>query len=496
MAEPAVRFEGLVKRFPGALAVDGVSFEVAAGTVHALCGENGAGKSTLGKILAGILAPDAGTLRLFGRPVRFGSPRDALAAGVGMVHQELAFCENLSVAENLCLEDLPRRGPFVSRARMRERARERLAAIGAELDLDRPLGELSVGRQQLVQIAAAVGSGARVIVFDEPSSSLSRHETERLLELLRALRARGVTSLYVSHRMDEIFELCDAVTVLRDGRHVETRPVAGLGEAELVRLMIGRPLDAYVPAHLRAEPGAERLRVENFSSPGRFEDACFSLRAGEVLGLAGLVGAGRTELAQALFGLDSYARGRVQVDGREAAIGDPAQAMRLGLGLAPEDRKRHGLVLSMSAGANVTLPTLRQDAAWGWVRAGRERERVRGFFERLRVRAPGPEFPAAGLSGGNQQKLVLAKWLAAACGVLILDEPTRGVDVGAKAEIHALIDGLAREGRAVLLISSELPELVKLCTRILVMRAGRLVADVPRAEATQETLLRHMAGVA
>lgn len=490
-----IRFEGITKRFPGVQALTDVTFSIAAGSCHALCGENGAGKSTLGKLLGGIHAPDAGRILLDGQPAAYRDPRGARGAGVAVVHQELAFCENLSVAENLCLSALPSRRGLLDRAAMEARAEGMLAAIGANVPVRTRVGELTVGQQQLVQIAGALSAKARVIVFDEPTSSLTPHEAAGLFELIRRLRAQGVTCIYVSHRMPEIFALCDGLTVLRDGRHVATGPLKGVTEDDLVRMMIGRKVEAHAPAHLQAAPGPELLRVEGFGSPRRFADLSFTLRAGEVLGLAGLVGAGRTELAQALFGLDPAARGRIFVQGREAAIRSPRDAMARGLGLVPEDRKRHGLVLSMRCRENATLPILERLARFGIVRGGAERDLARTYFEKLNVRAPDGEFPTAGLSGGNQQKIVLAKWLASQCKVLLLDEPTRGVDVGAKAEIHALIDRLAREGHGILLISSELPELLSLSTRILVLREGRLVAEVPRSAATQDLLMRHMAGL-
>jgi ABC-type sugar transport system ATPase subunit len=496
MTAPAVSFNHISKRFPGARALDAVTFEIASGSCHALCGENGAGKSTLGKILAGIHSPDAGQLLLFGKPVTFTGPEQALAAGVGMVHQELAFCENLTVAENLCLGRLPASGGFLDRRAMRRKAEEMLAAIGAHIDVRRRVGELTTGQQQMLQIAAAVGTGATVIVFDEPTSSLSQHEAEKLYELIGQLRARGVTSIYVSHRMEEIFRLCDTVTVLRDGTHVSTAPTAGLTRAALVQMMIGRPLGEYFPSHIHAQSGDELLRVEALSSARKFQDVSFTLRAGEVLGFAGLVGAGRSEVAQALFGLDSAATGRVLVRGKPIEMAGPLGAMRAGLGLVPEDRKRQGLVLSMTALANTTLPILGRLSRWSFIRRRSERSLVSSYFERLRVRAPGVDVVTAGLSGGNQQKLVLAKWLAANCQVLILDEPTRGVDVGAKAEIHALIDELASRGAGVLLISSELPEVLNLSTRIIVLREGRIAGELSRAAATQDGLMRLMAGVA
>jgi ABC-type sugar transport system ATPase subunit len=493
---PAVEFVNVTKRFPGVVALQDVSFAIAAGSCHALCGENGAGKSTLGKILAGLYRVDGGELRVFGQPAHFGGPEAALAAGIGMVHQELLFCDNLTVAENLCLGTLPSHRGFVSHREMVTRAEEMLRAIDAPLDVHRTVGELTAGQQQMLQIAGAVGRGARIIVFDEPTSSLSQHEALKLYELLDRLRAQGVTAIYVSHRMEEIFRLCDTVTVLRDGRHVSTQPTASLDEKTLVQMMIGRSLDEYFPKHVQAAPGPELLRVEGLSSPGKFSDVSFSVHAGEVVGFAGLVGAGRSEVAQALFGLDPRATGRLFVQGREVPMHGIENAMRHRIGLVPEDRKRQGLVLSMPAGNNTSLVVLRQLATLSFIKRREERSLAAEYFTRLRVRAPGPETITAGLSGGNQQKIVLAKWLAAQCDILILDEPTRGVDVGAKAEIHALIDELAASGKAVILISSELPEVLHLSTRIFVLREGRVTGEVARADATQYVLMRLMAGLA
>jgi ribose transport system ATP-binding protein len=493
---PAVEFDGVTKRFPGVVALQDVSFSIAAGACHALCGENGAGKSTLGKLLAGLYRVDAGVLRVFGEPVQFAGPQAALAAGIGMVHQELLFCDNLSVAENLCLATLPSRRGLLSRVEMVRRAQHMLAAIDAPLDVHRAVGELTAGQQQMLQIAGAVGRGARIIVFDEPTSSLSQHEALKLYELLGRLRAQGVTAIYVSHRMEEIFRLCDTVTVLRDGRHVATQPTASLDERTLVQMMIGRSLEEYFPKHVNTAAGAELLRVEHLSSPGRFTDVSFTVNAGEVVGFAGLVGAGRSEVAHALFGLDRGATGTIAVRGRPVAMTGIETAMRNGIGLVPEDRKRQGLVLPMPAGSNTSLVILKQLARWTFIKRHEERSLARRYFDRLRVRAPGPETITAGLSGGNQQKIVLAKWLAAQCDILILDEPTRGVDVGAKAEIHALIDELAASGKAVILISSELPEILHLSTRIVVLREGRVTGELPRGQATQYALMRLMAGLA
>jgi ABC-type sugar transport system ATPase subunit len=491
----SISIRGITRRYPGITALDGVSFEIAAGSCHAICGENGAGKSTLGKILAGIEQPDGGEIVLGGEAVRFASPREALAAGVAIVHQELAFCDLLSVAENLCLGTLPTRSGLIDRAELDRRARELLATVGAEIDPQRPLGSLSIAEQQLVQIAAAVGCGARVVVFDEPTSSLSESEATRLYQLVREMTARGVTVLYVSHRMPEIFRLSDTVTVLRDGRHVATTPTRDLDEATLVQQMIGRRLEQYFPAHVGATPGEELLRVEQLASPGKFQEISFAVRAGEVLGLAGLTGAGRSEVARAIFGLDPAATGSILVRGKRVKIGSPRSAMAHGIGLVPEDRKRQGLVLSLTARENTTLTILEQLSRFTFVRRAAERALALDHFERLKVRTGLLESPTTALSGGNQQKLVIAKWLAARSSILILDEPTRGVDVGAKAELHAWIDKLASEGVAIVLISSELPELLSLATRVQVLRAGRVAGELPRERADQDSVLRLMAGI-
>jgi ribose transport system ATP-binding protein len=494
LSAPAIRFSHLTKSFPGVVALDDVSFDVAPGSCHAVCGENGAGKSTLGKILAGVETPDRGTIELGGTAVAFGSPSDALASGVAMVHQELAFCENMTVAENLSLGRIPRRLMFVDRAALRRRAVTLLDAVGATIDPRRLMSSLSIAEQQLVQIASAVGAGARVIVFDEPTSSLGDDDARRLYAMITSLTSRGVTILYVSHRMPEIFALCDTVTVLRDGRHVATTATASLDESTLVQLMIGRKLEQYFPTHVSAARGAERLRVDGLSRPGKFEDISFSLHAGEVLGLAGLVGAGRSDVAQAIFGLAPATRGTISIAGQTIRFPTPRIAMALGVGYVPEDRKRQGLVLSMLTRENATLPIVERFARFGWIDAGAEEVLTREYFDRLRVRARLSSVTQT-LSGGNQQKIVLVKWLAAKSNILILDEPTRGVDVGAKAELHAWIDRLAAEGVAVLLISSELEELMNMSTRIIVLRAGRMIGEVPREQATQDLLLRMMAGL-
>ena len=494
MTIPAVRFANISKRFVGITALSDVSFDIAPGSCHAICGENGAGKSTLGKLLAGIMPPDEGTIEIDGKRVRFTSPRDALSNGIAMVHQELAFCDNLTVGENLCLSALPRRFGFVDETALRRRALNLLSAVGANIDPDRGMRTLCVAEQQLVQITAAVAEGARVIVFDEPSSSLGESEAQRLYALIRALKARGVTLLYVSHRMPEIFALCDSITVLRDGQHVISGPISDINETTLVQHMIGRNLEQLYPAHLSKPHGGEILRVEGLTSPGKFRDVSFSVCAGEVVGIAGLVGAGRSEIAQALFGLDPNVTGRIYIRGQLASIHSTHDAMHHGIGYVPEDRKLQGLVLGMRARENVTLPTLERFARLGLIDQAEETKVAANEFARLSMRAI-PEVTTGTLSGGNQQKIVLAKWLAADGHILILDEPTRGVDVGTKAELHAMIGERAADGMALLVISSELPELINVSSRVIVLREGRIIGETSRSEATQERLLRMMAGL-
>ena len=491
-----LEFHGITKRFPGVLALDGVGFTVERGTCHALIGENGAGKSTLGKILAGVQTADGGEIRLDGRVIAPATPLAARELGIAMVHQELAFCPNLSVAENLCLGDLPRHFGFVDRGELRRRARAMLATIGADIDPNVIIGTLSTGREQLVQIAAAVGTGAKVIVMDEPSSSLSAAETGELFRLVRELKGRGITLIYVSHRLEELFELCDNITVLRDGKHITTERIADTTPHRVVTQMIGRELLITTPNHLVRPLGDELLRVEGLGSPRKFSGINLSVRAGEIVGVAGIVGAGRSEVVEALFGLDPATTGRVTVKNVSLPLGSRDAALAAGVGLVPEDRKRQGLVLGLNCRENTCLAALPALTTAGWVRRAEERTLAQRYTQRLRVKAPSLETITAGLSGGNQQKIALAKWLARSCDVLLIDEPTRGVDVGAKAEIYQLLDELACEGKALLVVSSELPELIGLCRRILVMRNGGLAGEVQRADFSEAALMRLMAGVA
>lgn len=495
MVNTILQFESITKRFPGVTALAGVSFSIEVGECHAIMGENGAGKSTLGKIVGGIYMADEGRILLDGKPVAFRSPREASAAGIAIVHQELAFCPNLSIAENLFLGCLPSRSGWINSRKLYDDARRMLDAVGLSLDPRTEMSRLSTAQEQMVQIAAAVGRGARIIVFDEPTSSLSQPEVEVLFSLMQRLRADGVTMLYVSHRMEEIMRLCDRVSILRDGQYVTTLRTSETSTDEIVRHMIGRPLEAYFPRHAAGTPGSARLAVNRFTGGGRFENVSFELHAGEIVGLAGLVGAGRSEVARAIFGIDPHDSGELHLDGLRVDFESPLDAIRAGVGLLPEDRKRQALVLAMDCKENLSLPTLEQLRRNGLIDHRAERNLASDYFAKLRVRAPGIDSAIAGLSGGNQQKIALAKWLARRCNVLLLDEPTRGVDVGAKAEIHALIDELATSGKAILLISSELPELLNLSTRIIVLADGKVVGELSRAEANQEKLMKLMAGV-
>jgi ABC-type sugar transport system ATPase subunit len=518
-ARPAdiLTVRGISKRFGITQALDAVSCAFAAGEVHALMGENGAGKSTLGKVIAGLHRQDAGTVTLAGRELRPGSLDDAFAAGVRIVHQELAQCPNLSVAENLCLHELPRtRAGLVDRAAMQTRAARLVHRLEPTIDVARPLGELSPGHRQICQIAAALdertsGDNAhppRVIVFDEPTSSLSLTETQRLLEIVRRLAADGLTVLYVSHRMSEIFACCDRVTVLRDGRFVATSRVADLDEPALVEQMIGRriqtpagrlrdagtPLAADTAANAAiAQPAAAEplLEVRGLSSPGRIHDITLAVRPGEVVGLGGLVGAGRSELLDAIFGLDRRATGTVRVAGRVVPRGRPRASIAAGLGYVPEDRRQQGLFFNLAVDENILAPVQHTLAgALGLRRRAAERRaaeaRVRDFQIKtatLSATRPGE------LSGGNQQKLLIARWMHDATRVLLLDEPTRGIDVGTKAEIYRLIHAAADRGTAVLLVSSEMPELLALSDRVLVMADGRVQGELAGDALTQSAVL-------
>ena len=473
------------------VALDGVDLDVADGEMHALAGENGAGKSSLIRLLAGIHRPDAGRMTLAGQPYAPARPLDAIAAGIRVVHQELNLLPALSVAENLLFERLPRRFGLVDRRALDREAAALLARVGLDESPRTKVERLGIAQRQLLEIARALSRNGRVLVLDEPTATLTPREAGRLFEQLHALRAAGMTMIYVSHHLREIFALCDRVTVLRNGAKVGTWRTADSSPGELVRQMIGRTLAAQPPL-APAALGREALRVEGLrprgAPPGQGLD--FSVRYGEILGLAGLVGAGRTETVRAIFGADPRQAGRILRDGAAVEIGSPRDAARHGMCLLTENRKEEGLVLPMAARVNVTLARLRRVSRAGFLRRGAERAATARLAGELAIRLSGPEQPVGQLSGGNQQKVVLAKWLFGdAASVLMLDEPTRGIDVGAKAEIYALLGRLAAQGRAIVVVSSELPELMHLCGRILVLSRGRIAGEVARADFSEERIL-------
>ncbi|NIF72181.1 sugar ABC transporter ATP-binding protein [Burkholderia sp. Ap-962] len=493
---PYLEVSRISKTFPGVRALDQVSLHVSRGEVLALAGENGAGKSTLMKILTGVLQPDAGgTIAVEGRPVVLADSHHARALGIGIIYQELSVVDNLSIAENIFLarEPLNRLG-FVDRARMNREARELLAGIGMTIDPRRLVGELSVGQKQMVEIAKAVSCQPRILIMDEPTASLSHHETRLLLDLIARLRAREIGIVYISHRLEELFELADRVTVLRDGSTVADAPMAAVDRAWLVRKMVDRELDELYAKSASHATREVVLEVEGLSmrprkgAPGWVRDVSFRVHRGEILGIAGLVGAGRTEIMEMIFGMRP-ASGKVRVAGRPVAIRGPHDAIAHGIGFATEDRKGQGLVAGMSIRENFSLTHLESYSPWQFVRHAEEARRCREFVRELGVKTPSIEQKVVNLSGGNQQKVVLAKWLARRPRLLIVDEPTRGIDIGAKAEVHALLARLAEQGVAIIAISSDLQEVLAISDRILVVREGRVTGDFARDEASQERVM-------
>ena len=493
---PALEMRGITKSFAGNTVLAGVDLAAAGGEVHALVGENGAGKSTLMKVLAGVHQPDAGRVLVDGRAVRFARPADALAHGVAMIYQELSLAPHLTVAENIFLGREPLSfGPLavVNRREMNERAARLLAGYGFRLDARARVGRLSAADRQLVEIARATAEARRVIVMDEPTSSLTAHEVEELFRLIRDLKARGLAVIYISHRLEELERIADRLTILRDGRAVYAGGAWGeLSRDEIIRHMAGRELKEIFPPRA-AEVGGALLRVERLTRAGKFEGVSFEARAGEVLGLAGLAGAGRTELVEAVFGAERADEGEMYLDGARVGEARPDRSVARGLGLLTEDRKRTGLCLNLPLAKNLTLANVRALLKNWRLERGRERAAAREYIERLHIRPPDPEKIVGRLSGGNQQKVLLARWLFAGSRVFLLDEPTRGVDVAARAEIYRAINKLAEAGAAVVMVSSDLPELLGMADRILVMRRGRLVAELNARETTQEEILRHAA---
>jgi rhamnose transport system ATP-binding protein len=471
-----------------------VTLELYAGEVHALAGENGAGKSTVVKTFAGVHRPDAGEILLDGEPVVFHGPADAQHAGVAVIYQEPTLFPDLSVAENIFMGRQPRTGlRRIDRRAMHAETAGLFKRLGVALDPQQPARGLSIADQQVVEIAKAISRDARVLIMDEPTAALTGQEVARLFAVTRTLQEQGCAVLFISHRLEEIFELCQRVTTLRDGTWISSEPVAGLGPDDLVRRMVGRELDALYPKQ-DVTPGDVALKVSRLTREGVFTDVSFEVRRGEIVALAGLVGAGRSEVARAIFGVDRWDAGDVEVDGRRLPPASPTAAMSAGLGLVPEDRRQQGLVMDMSIERNMGLTQLRS-MRWGPLISRRaERDRARDWAVRLQLKYARLTDAVGVLSGGNQQKVVLAKWLATEPTVLIVDEPTRGIDVGTKAEVHRLLSDLAAQDLAVLMISSDLPEVLGMADRVLVMHEGRLVADIPRAEATEAGVMAAATG--
>ncbi|MFY0545855.1 sugar ABC transporter ATP-binding protein [Brevibacillus sp. H7] len=495
MAELLLEMNEISKSFPGVKVLDNVQLTLKRGEVLALMGENGAGKSTLMKILGGIYTRDNGTIKVKGEPQPAMSTGIAAKLGIAIIHQELNLIPHLSVMENIFLgrEYTYGRTGFVNWRRMRAEAKYWLEQLAIDLDPDTLVGELSVGQQQMIEIAKALSMQADILVLDEPTAALTNREIEALFEVIASLKQKGVGMIYISHRMEEIFQISDRITVLRDGQYVGTVETARTNMDELVKMMVGREITDRFPK-VEVKPGAERLRVEKLSVKGKLTDLSFAVRSGEIVGVAGLMGAGRTEMAKALFGVERLEAGRIFIDGEEVSISQPIDAIRAGIALVTEDRKEEGLVLSLTVRENIALPNLEKVSSMGVLKPKDEQELSDGLIKQLLIKTAGGEQVVGSLSGGNQQKVVIGKWLATKPKILILDEPTRGVDIGAKKEIYDIMNRLAQEGVAILMISSELPEVLGMSDRILVMHEGRITGEFSREEATQELIMQRATG--
>ena len=491
--EPIIQMVDISKSFGGVHALKNVQLTVYPGEVHAILGENGAGKSTLIKTMTGVHQPDTGEIRLNGEVVNFANPREAQQQGIAAIYQEPSLFPDLSIAENILVGRQPVSGGRISWRQMNRMAHDLLDRLHVKLNPRTRARNLSVAQQQMVEIARALSVNARVLIMDEPTSSLTSNEVDELFRITRKLREEGAAIIFISHRLEELFALADRVTTLRDGEYVGTCAMADVTNDELIQMMVGRKLDELFPKQ-RVERGEVVLKVENLTVDGAFQDVSFELHAGEILGLSGLIGAGRTDVARTIFGVVPAISGRILVHGEETRIRSPRDAMALGIGYVPEDRKSHGLVLPMAICDNITLPVINEFASYGWLNRKKEKAAALEASKKLEVKAYGIDQKAQELSGGNQQKVVLAKWLNTNPDILILDEPTRGIDVGTKTAVHGLMSNLATRGIAILMISSELPEILGMSDRILVMHEGRLTGEFNRAEATQEKLMMAATG--
>jgi len=492
---PLLEMRAISKRYPGVVALEDVSFEVLPGEVHALCGENGAGKSTLMKTLAGAELRDTGEILIQGKPVDIHTPQGAMALGINIIYQEFNLVPHLSAAENIYLGREPGAAipGFINFKKLYADAQAVMDSLGVTVDVRTEVSRLSVAQQQMVEIAKATSRNSLIIAMDEPSATLTDHELRNLFDLIRTLKSQGVGIVYISHRMEEIFDICDRVTVLRDGHYIGTKQVAETNRDEIIRMMVGRELKESIPKR-PAEKGDVLLEVRGLTRKGVFEDIGFTVRRGEIVGIGGLVGAGRTEVARAIFGADPIDAGEIRLNGKTVRPRSPREAIELGIGLVPEDRKTLGLVLNMAVRENTTLANLDLLTMLGFVSQKKEREVAEKYRQDLRIRTPTIEQEVRNLSGGNQQKVVLAKWLFTNSQLLIFDEPTRGIDVGAKIEIYELMNELAAKGAAMIMITSELPELLGMSDRILVMHEGRIRGELSREDATQEKVMQLATG--
>ena len=486
---PALELERVVKSFGPVVALRSGSLSLHRNSIHALIGENGAGKSTMVKIMAGLYRRDAGEFRLHGESVDFASTAQSKNSGIAVIYQEPTLFPDLSITENIFMGRQPvSRFGRIDRKAMRDEVEQIFARLGVGLDPDRLTEGLSIADQQIIEIAKAISLDASVLIMDEPTAALSGVEVERLFTVARSLRDEGRAVMFISHRFDEVFALCDTVTVMRDGAYIATQQIADTTVDELVRQMVGRDVTELFPKQ-ETTVGEELLKVDGLTSPGTFHDISFNVRAGEIVALAGLVGAGRSEVVRAVFGVDGYASGTVTMGGQTVPQKKPTAAMSAGLALVPEDRRKQGLVVDATVGGNITSAIRRRLAAFGLITTGIENRAARGWAAKLEVKSHALDTVAGTLSGGNQQKVVLAKWLATKPKVLIVDEPTRGIDVGTKAAVHALLSELAGEGLGIVMISSELPEVLGMADRVLVMHEGRITAEIDRADATSENVM-------